>query len=54
MITVFEGSFESCLKYVREESKDEALVFDIVQSDISNTLFYVKELDGYDTYQGSY
>jgi hypothetical protein len=49
MIAVFTGSFDMCLEFIREEKlKDDTLEFDLVQSDISDTLFYVKELDGYD------
>ncbi|WP_188109486.1 hypothetical protein [Sulfurimonas indica] len=55
MHTVYEGTLESCLAFIRsEEENDETLCFDLVQSNISDTLFYVKELDGYDTYEGSY
>jgi hypothetical protein len=55
MIAVFQGDFESCVGYIRsQEKKDETLVHDIVQSNVSPTLFYVKELDGWDTYEGSY
>jgi len=55
MRTAYEGTFESCLAFIRsEEKKDETSVFDLVQSEISDTLFYVKELDGYDMYEGSY
>jgi len=55
MRTLHEGALESCLAFIRsEEKKDETLCFDLVQSEISDTLFYVKELDGYDTYEGSY
>lgn len=53
--TVHKGNFESCLAFVHaEEKKDETLCFDIVPSNISDSLFYMKELNGYDTYEGSY
>jgi len=55
MKTVYEGSLNNCIAYIQaEEKKDETLVFDIVGSEISDTLYYVKELDGWDTYQGSF
>ena len=55
MQTVYDGTLEECIHYVHsEEKKDETLYFDIVQSEISGTLFYVKELNGYDAYSGSF
>ena len=55
MRTVFEGSMNECLAFIHtEKKKDETVEFDLVQSDISPTLFYVKELDGWDTYTGSF
>jgi len=55
MRTVHEGTFESCLAFIRsEEKKDETLCFDLVQSNISPTLYYVKELDEWDAYEGSF
>lgn len=55
MQTVFTGQYEECTKYIRsEKEKDETLNFDLVQSNISDSLYYVKEMDGWDTYEGSY
>jgi hypothetical protein len=55
MRTVFDGSLDKCLAFIRaEKEKDETMEFDLVQSDISSTLFYVKELDGWDLYTASF
>lgn len=55
MQTVYQGDFESCLSFIHsEQEKDETLDFDLVPSNVSPTLYYVKELDGWDTYQGSF
>ena len=55
MQTVFTGQYEECIKYIHsEKEKDETLNFDLVQSNVSDSLYYVKELDGWDTYEGSY
>jgi len=55
MNTVYRGSLESCLAFIRsEKEKDETLEFDLIQSNISPTLYYVKELDGWNCYQGSF
>ena len=55
MQTVCSGNFEKCVEYIKkEEVKDETLCFDLVQSNISEDIYYVKELDGLDTYKGSY
>ena len=55
MQTVFTGQYEECITYIRsEEEKDETLNFDLVQSNVSDSLYYVKEIDGWDTYEGSY
>lgn len=55
MQTIYQGNFEDCIAFIHsEQEKDETLEFDLVQSDISETFYYVKELSGWDCYQGSF
>ncbi len=53
MRKVHDGSWDSCMKFIQEE-EDETIDFKVEASNISDTLYYVYELDGWDTYEGSF
>ena len=58
MRTVFSGTLEECIKYIKEEEskfgEDEIPNLDIVENETSDEFYYVKELDGWDLYPGTF
>lgn len=55
MTTVYSGTYEACVAFIeREEKEDQTRNFDIALSEISETLCYVMELNGWDMYEGTF